>query len=224
MYQNKLKRAVKNALILGDSYSTFAGYIPSGYAAYYSSADSEKTDVRHVEETWWHILSKKANVNIILNNSWSGSTVGYTGYGNSDCSSTSSFIHRFDELYDNGFFEKNDIDTVFVFGGTNDSWANVELGEPFLDEWKTSDLFRVLPAITYVIYNIRKTLPNVNVVFIINTDIKEQIGCAVKAASEKFDTSYVELKNISKNCGHPTIQGMKEIAEQVLEYINLNTP
>ena len=39
--------------VLGDSYSTFEGFIPKGYATWYSpTAPPETTDVNKVEQTW----------------------------------------------------------------------------------------------------------------------------------------------------------------------------
>lgn len=40
--------------VLGDSYSTFEGFIPKGYATWYSpTTPPETTDVNKVEQTWW---------------------------------------------------------------------------------------------------------------------------------------------------------------------------
>ena len=211
-------KEIKNVMIFGDSYSTFKGYIPEGYAVYYSSNERPETDVRHVEETWWHMLCKDMDLNLVLNNSWSGSTLGNTGYSG-DCSKSSSFIHRLDVLTAEGFFEKNDIDTVFIFGCTNDSWANAPLGEIKLEDQTEEDLFRVCPAIAYFIAKVKKTLVDANVIFIINTDLKPEIGEAVKAASEHNGTEYIELKYIDKRCGHPTVKGMKDICEQIEDYL-----
>ncbi len=94
----------KNILIFGDSYSTFEGYVPKGYAVYYSENERPETDVTKVEQTWWHQVVNEGNYNLVLNNSWSGSTIGYTGYNNSDCSKSSSFIYRFKKLAAEGFF------------------------------------------------------------------------------------------------------------------------
>ena len=113
---------LKNVLIFGDSYSTFEGYIPNGFAVYYSKTGSGETGIKNVEETWWYPLIKETDSRLLQNNSWSGSTICYTGY-NGDCSETSSFICRLNKLTDAGFFRENEINTVFVFGGTNDSWA-----------------------------------------------------------------------------------------------------
>lgn len=67
-----------NVLIFGDSYSTFLNYIPEGYAHYYG--DSSKSDLDSVEQTWWYQLITETHSNLVLNDSWSGSTVCNTGY------------------------------------------------------------------------------------------------------------------------------------------------
>ena len=70
---------MENVLIYGDSYSTFKGYIAEGNIHYYP-----RLDLTRVEETWWHRLITEKGYNLIENNSWSGSTVGYTGFSTRD--------------------------------------------------------------------------------------------------------------------------------------------
>ena len=205
-------------MIFGDSYSTFAGYIPQGYAVYYSGADCDNTDVRKVEETWWHRVCTDLSLHLVRNDSWSGSTLCNTGY-NGDCSETNSFIYRLEKLEAENFFRENEIDTVFIFGCTNDSWANAPLGELRLQEHTKEELYAVCPAIGYFLRRLQEILPNANIIFLINTELKPQIGEAVKAASAYFGTAYVELSCIDKRCGHPTIQGMQDIAKQVEAFL-----
>ena len=197
---------MKNIIIFGDSYSTFKDHIPDGYITYYPLLD-----VNQVEEI------PKANCNLIQNNSWSGSTIGYTGYGNTDCSKSSSFIYRYKKLKEEGFFEKNSVDTIFVFGGTNDSWSDAPLGEMKFSDWEEKDLFNVLPAICYFAYLLKTDLPNVKTVFIINTDIKEEIQDAMEKAAHYYSLQSVRLKDIDKLDGHPTKKGMIDICEQLLK-------
>ena len=80
-----------NIVIFGDSYSTFENYVPEGYEVYYTEEGNPETDVTKVTQTWWYQVVTEGNMNLILNNSWSGSTICYTGYNNIDCSNTSSF-------------------------------------------------------------------------------------------------------------------------------------
>lgn len=209
-----------NVILFGDSYSTFKNYVPDGYAVYYSENERPETDVIKVEQTWWHQVVENAELNLILNNSWSGSTIGYTGYNNTDCSKSSSFIYRLKQLMENGFFAKNRIDTVFVFGGTNDSWSNAPLGDIKYSHWEEKDLFSVLPAVCYFLNLLKETLPQTKIYCLINTEIKPEIASCMKNACEKYHITPITFNSIDKKCGHPTIQGMKDIKDRVLNVLN----
>jgi hypothetical protein len=45
----------KKVSILGDSYSTFIGVIPSNYATFYPN---DRNDVKEIEQTWWSLYIK----------------------------------------------------------------------------------------------------------------------------------------------------------------------
>ena len=202
-----------NVLIIGDSYSTFGGYIPEGYAEYYPE---KETNVLNVEETWWHMLMCETESKLILNNSWSGSTVCYTAYEGVDCSETSSFIFRLEQLATNGFFEKNRIDTVFVFGGTNDSWADSPIGELKYADWEKKDLYSVLPAMCFLLYKLKLVLPNAQIVCVINTLLKDEITDGFKTACKHFGVKAVIPEDIEKINGHPTVKGMQDIKNSII--------
>ena len=204
-----------NVLILGDSYSTFRGFVPEGYAVYYSEKQRPETDVTKVEQTWWHQVMEKAGLNLVHNNSWSGSTIGYTGYEGKDCSQSSSFIYRLRQLIAEGFFEKNEINKVFLFGGTNDSWSDAPLGEETFSDWQEQALFCVLPAVGYICKLLKDTLPQAEIYCLLNTEIKEEIIACMEKACEKFGLIPVHFACIDKRSGHPTIQGMQDICEAV---------
>ena len=205
----------KNVIIFGDSYSTFEGYIPKTHKTWYSTTPKPETDVTKVEETWWYRLCEDKGYNLVKNDSYSGSTLCYTGYNGADCSGTTSFIWRLEIMEKQKFFEKNDIDIIFVFGCTNDSWANSPLGEFKLDGITKNDLYNVLPAIPYFIGELKRLAPDAEIVFIINTGLKSEIGEAVKKASAHYGTTYVELTSFEVRSGHPTVAGMASIYSQV---------
>ncbi|MBR6558248.1 MAG: hypothetical protein IKT70_04465 [Clostridia bacterium] len=210
----------KNAIIFGDSYSTFDGFIPEGYEVFYTPFEYYDTDVRNVSETWWHQVVTEADLNLVLNDSWSGSTICYTGYDNVDCSESSSFICRLKKLIAKGFFEENKIDTVFVFGGTNDSWSDDPLGEMKFDDFDKSELYSVLPGICYFLKLLRETLPDADIYCLINTEIKQEIASCLEKVSEKYGMTPVTFDTIDKTGDHPTIKGMKEIKDTVLKAMN----
>ena len=212
---------INNFMILGDSYSTHKDAIPENYAYYYCT-DGRGEDPRETKmlptETWWGRFVENG-ARLILNNSYSGSTIGYTGY-RGDCSTTTSFIFRYLTLRDNGFFAENKIDTLFVFGGTNDSWANAPLGCEMYSDWKKEDLYSVKPAICYLMSKMKEDLPDTRIVFIANCEIKAEIIECIKNAAERIGVECVELTGVDKNNGHPTILGMSQIYEQVVKKLS----
>ena len=212
---------MKNILIFGDSYSTYEGYIPDGYRTYYSAqgrTEGPAVTKMKVEETWWKQVVTLIGGKLLLNNSWSGSTIGYTGY-DGDCSKSSSFIYRFRKLKEENFFEKNVVDMVLVFGGTNDGWSEAPLGEMKLSEWEENDLYFVQPAICHFMSTLKKELPNAEIYFLINTELKLEIENCIKKAGVYYNVETIALKDIEKEYGHPNVAGMKTICKQVLSVI-----
>ena len=113
--------------VLGDSYSTFTGVIPEYYSTFYPN---DRNDVKEVEQTWWSLYIKAKGYTLEKNDSWGGTTICGTGYGRMD-SSRSNFISRVDSL--------GNPDIIFVFGGTNDAWANSPIGEYQYSDWTKED-------------------------------------------------------------------------------------
>lgn len=209
-----------NLLIFGDSYSTFAGCIPAGYAVYYSGHRDRGPDIDSADQSWWGMLINETGATLVRNDSWSGSTIGYTGYNGSDNSKSSSFIYRLEKLEAEGFFKENKIDTVLVFGGTNDSWSNAPLGEYAEEVADKKELYNVLPAIGCFFKKLRKTLPEAEIYGICNCDIKGEIVSAIKTACASVGGKEIELKAVDKLNGHPTPLGMVHIKDQVLAVVS----
>ena len=208
-----------NTIIFGDSYSTFENFVPEDYKVYYSESGRPETDVKKVEETWWYQVLEKANLKLVLNDSLSGSTIGYTGYNNTDCSKSSSFIYRLNNLIDSDFFNQNRIDTVFVFGGTNDSWSDAPLGNIKFDDFKNEDLYSVLPAICYFLKTLKSALPSAKIYCLVNTEIKTEIADCFERACNKYDITRITFDKIDKRSGHPTVKGMQDIKDGVLKVV-----
>ncbi len=202
-------------LILGDSYSTFEGYIPEGYDTWFGTERLAmgEIDVSKVEQTWWYpIFDGKENV-LLRNESYSGTTV--CNNVRPEHSIDASFINRFDKLVKDGFFEKTKVDTVLVFGGTNDSFTDCVIGEVQYDGFTSEDLMRVLPAFGYLAKRIAEAVPGARVCWLINTDLKEEIVEGTIQTATHFGQEYIRFSYIDKTTGHPNIKGMKEISDVV---------
>ena len=97
----------KTCSLLGDSITTFEGYIPADNRVYYPHGNS---DVSVVEDTWWKIFLRKSKLKLIANESYSGAKILEDG---STFPISSGFLSdtRLDLLSG---------DCILIFGGTND--------------------------------------------------------------------------------------------------------
>ncbi len=207
-----------NVVIFGDSYSTFLGRIPEGYACWYNLDPAKDTDVDAVEQTWWHLLFSATESNLLHNDSWSGSTVCHRGY-NGDDVIFNSFVTRFDKLAADGYFAENKVDTLIVFGGTNDNWAYSPVGDLQFENWTTEDLYNALPAFCYLLHRAKEVLPHARILWIINTEFRPEIQNGILDACAHYGVESIVLADIEKQSGHPNQAGMRQIYGQVKTYL-----
>ena len=205
-----------NTVILGDSYSTYEGYIPEGNSSWYKAGGSKQTDVTDASHTWWHQLMSASGSNLLLNDSWSGTTICNTGYNGEDVSDK-SFVARADALIEKGFFKENDVDTIFVFGGTNDTWANSPVGELKYSNWTEEDLYSSLPAFCYLIDILKKAEPDAKIICVLGTMLSKEIKQGYNDACMHYGVIPVRLNITDVYNSHPTIRGMTQIKNQILD-------
>jgi len=203
----------KAVSILGDSYSTFEGYITpdTNEPWYIRKIRRDNTDVSDVTQTWWWQYIKRNGYKLCVNNSYSGATISYTGYSGNDYSKR-SFVTR---MYNLGC-----PDMIFIFGGTNDSWAGSPVGEYQYDSLRVGQLYEFRPAMAYMLQEMTRLYPNVDIIFLINDGLKESIVSSIKTICDHYDVRYIELKDIDKMSGHPSQKGMMQICTQIEEALN----
>ena len=193
--------------IMGDSYSTFRGYIPRGYAVYYPT---QGNNVDSVSQTWWHILVKECGYQLEVNNSYSGSTICNTGYNNADYSDC-AFVSRMNEI--------GNPDILLIFGATNDNWANSPLGDYKYSNISKKDLYTFRPALSYLLGGLKELYPSTRIYFIVNTELKTEITGSITEICGHYNVPMITLHDIDKQNGHPSQAGMRAIADQVREII-----
>lgn len=196
--------------ILGDSYSTFEGFIPDNNEVWYYAKPQKRTDVTRVEQTWWWQVIKEGGYRLGVNESWSGATVCNTGYRDEDYTNR-SFVTRSTKL--------GTPDIILVCGGTNDSWAGVKMGQYQYKDWKRADLYYFRPAMAKMLDNLRLHYPNVPVYFILNSELKESVNESVTEICAHYGVPVIRLHDIDKQSSHPSVKGMRAMAEQVLKAI-----
>lgn len=210
---NSFTQSKKSVSILGDSYSTFEMFLqPDTNNVWYYTYPKHNTDVTSVKQTWWHQFIKENNYRLCINNSFSGATICNTGYNKEDYTHR-SFITRMDNL--------GCPDIIFIFGGTNDSWADAPIGEYKYEGWTKEDLYTFRPAMAYMLDFMIDYYPNIDIYFLLNSELKKEINESVRIICKHYNINCIELQNIDKKQGHPSIQGMKQINEQMKEFINL---
>lgn len=195
----------KKVSVLGDSYSTFVGIIPSNYSSFYPN---DRNDVTKIEQTWWSLYVNAKGYALEKNDSWGGTTICGTGYGGMN-SSYSNFISRVDSL--------GNPDIIFVFGGTNDAWANSPMGEYQYSDWTKDDCKYFRPALACLIDMLQKRYAQAEICFILNSELREPVNESMREVCKHYNVKLVELHDIEKQNGHPSINGMKSICDQLLE-------
>lgn len=204
--------------IFGDSYSTFEGWLtPDTNEPWYWKADSpqrdKNNDVTQVEQTWWWQVIDQMGWQLEMNNSYSGSTVGYYGYQNENYQPR-SFNTRVDNL--------GNPDIILSCCITNDSWTGEQVGNYKWANWTENDMWYFRPAMARLCSTIRQNYPMAKVYFILNTQLKEEHAESMRVICRHYGLPLIELHDIDKQDGHPSQQGMKAIAAQVIEFIKNN--
>ena len=212
---NDLKTDKTRITIFGDSYSTFEGYIPSTHEPWYAPEGSKfckapNNDVTKVEQTWWWQVIDRVGGQLEVNNSWSGSTVGYYGYQNENYQPR-SFNTRVAYL--------GDPDIILCCCGTNDSWTGEKVGEYKYANWTENDMWYFRPAMARLVSTIRTNYPNAELYIIVNSELKPEHTETMHAIARHYGVKSVQLHDIDKQDGHPSQAGMKAFAQQVIEVL-----
>lgn len=211
--QNTRTRVAKPTVsILGDSYSTFEGFIPDGNEVWYFTKPQKGSDVTDVSQTWWWQVIKEGGFKLEVNESWSGATICNTGYRDEDYTNR-SFVTRSTRL--------GSPDIILICGGTNDSWCGAKMGEYQYKDWRRADLYYFRPAMAKMLDNIQKRYPTAEVYFILNSELKPAVNESVETICNHYGVPLIKLHDIDKKSSHPSIAGMKAFAEQVLKVLGV---
>lgn len=198
--------------IFGDSYSTFEGYLTpdTNEVWYFPEARQQKgNDVNRVEQTWWWQVKERMGWKLERVNAYSGSTVCFTGYRKEDYTPR-SFLTRLPYL--------GEPDIILICAGTNDSWCGAPVGEYQYGNWTRQDLFSFRPAMAKLCHDLKAQYPQAELLFILNSELKESINESVRTICKHYGIELLELHDIDKQRGHPSVAGMKAMAKQVVQF------
>ncbi|MFS2415725.1 SGNH/GDSL hydrolase family protein, partial [Phocaeicola dorei] len=81
-------------------------------------------------------------------------------------------------------------------------------------------LYSFRPAMAYMLDTMIDYYPNVEIYFLLNDGLGEEISESVRTICKHYQIDCIELKGLDKMSGHPSVKGMKQISEQVKAYMN----
>ena len=204
--------------VLGDSYSTFKGYVDPETNDLWECYDS--IGVTDVSQMWWHQVATETNWVMDVNNSFSGSLIcnmnvaGYFG--------PYSFIHRMDHL--------GDPDVIFIFGGTNDVWDEAPLGDYVYADWTEEQLCTIRPATAYMLDWLKQRHPKARIYFMIDLDLcpggipdetREAFIESMHAITSHYGVVCIDLHYVHKTSWHPNARGHASIARQLIDLLRV---
>ena len=203
--------------ILGDSYSTFGGYVPEGYAVYYDVDSGENRGfVNDVNKTWWKQVVDKTGSNLVINSSYSGSMVCNFDPVKFEDRSSYSFITRMQA----DLSCEVSLDTILIFGCTNDLWRKATRSELKYEGHTKQDLNCLYPAKGFMLNYLRSNHSNARIIFITNPFFDEELTSTVQTACDRYNVEHLHLAEFERVEGHPTEKGMSQIANQVIEFVS----
>ncbi len=230
----------KKISILGDSISTFTGYIPvaDGVNLEHASFYPERGAIKDVNETWWMQVITELGGSLGINDSWSGSRVLNTqeeNSGNLGPDAAMASMTRIRNLGSNGT-----PDIILFFGGTNDIAFGSPLGSfdpataPAEADLTANKWDTYAEAYTAAILRIQHLYPDAQVFAIEPTEntyyydlaTLNRYGAVMEAICDHYGVTYVDLVEggfttaMLADATHPNASGMDKITEIVVDAIN----
>lgn len=215
--------------VLGDSISTLFGYSTPEDAVYYSASRRYETGVCYLRDTWWGRVIEALGGRLLINNSFSGSTV--CRYSESEYDSYACSDGRTSALSEGGCAP----DVIMIFMGINDRGCGAMVYP--LCKGGESDLSVFSSAYDTMLGKVRKNYPSAEVWCLTlplglcdgyppSDDARRSTEeysaviseCALKHGCRLIDICAMKPYD-SADGVHPSSDGMKAIADAVLSNI-----
>ena len=216
--------------ILGDSISTFDGYIPTANRPRYPT-----TYLTDVDDTYWKKLIDFAGLTLGVNESWAGSRVSWDG--TTESADIGADKHMASTTRINNLGGNGTPDIILFFGGTNDIAANVTLGTFDGSDLTTQAVDTFSDAYSTALIRLQTAYPNAKIFVLTplyvasyynNVELAEYVD-QIKIICDFFGVNFVDLRkcmitifNDDINLGdgiHPNISGMDLIFKYLVDTI-----
>lgn len=208
--------------ILGDSISTYKGYIPNGFVHFPYYASSDDGGMITLEQTWWRITQQTLGCRLGINNSYSGTCVmneyGYT----TSAENISRLQHstRFDNLLP---------DIMIIYMGNNDALVQNLNTANFEKSYRNmlNNLYTLYPNIqlflgtlSYEKYFVGKDYYEEHVLVTAEVNrIIQSLASEYNLPIIDFATAYSDSSYLFDTI-HPNVLGMKALANVAIDAIS----
>ncbi|MED1299812.1 hypothetical protein BK704_02250 [[Bacillus thuringiensis] serovar konkukian] len=219
-------RKTNTASIIGDSISTYEGYIPEGNVPNGNYSEARRPPYR----CWWYGLTHNL-FNLVVNESWGGRRV--TKTRNDDNASWA--LHRVASLEKDGIKP----DVVFVELGMNDLLGNIEIGN-YNGVIDPNDDVTFANCYARLIDGIQTAYPDTRIYCLTIPFAKQKTykdhkkyNDAIRMIAEQYYCTVIDVTNLGVNHSnhtkytfdgvHPNEAGMNLIAGRVYNTVRENT-
>lgn len=195
----------KKIAIIGDSISTFYGYIPEGYSYFYPYPTADLYDYN---QTWWMQVINNLGGGLFVNNSYSGSCVSTGTSGTNTDSRLSSTI-----------INKECPDVIIIYMGSNDCASKFVGIRDFRNEYKV------------MLDKLQKLCPNSEIILctlaiskLYTVENQIEYNEVIRNYANNYNLKLIDLEktdisNDLVDSAHPNRNGHNIFAKKVMELI-----
>jgi len=226
--------------ILGDSISTFAGYIPTadGFNLEHLPRYPQDDLLTDVNETWWMQVITRLGGKLGINDSWRGATVSGAApvtSGSTGANAAMANLTRIRNLGSNGT-----PDLILFYGGTNDLAHVAKVGTfdpaaaPDTADLTTASWDNLADGYVHTLLRLRHFYPEAQILCLLPTytgsyytDTKlAQANTVLAAICEHYGVACTDLRHCELTTAdlpdgiHPDANGMDHITAAVLEALS----
>lgn len=140
--------------IIGDSISTYAGFVPEGHAVFYDYSMQQKNGMDSVYDTWWAKVNQALHAYLCVNNSYSGSKVTGDVFPAASSDTRTSMLHT----------ATCSPDLILIYIGFNDFGNGVPIKADRIQNWFRKDPACFRDAYSMMLSKIKRNYPNAKIV------------------------------------------------------------
>lgn len=209
----------KTFSFLGDSLTSFAGYIPTGFQSFFPAASAKgdtSNNVNDVNQMWFMQLLSAVGGKLFVNNSYGGTCC----YGGSEPTNSDS---RLSHLVVNNQYA----DYTVVYMGNNDCAGNVNYPESY-NATTFENAYRTQ------LEKIKALCPNTKIIVctmaqskLFVQETRDQYNEIIRSLANEFDCQIIELEDVDLrepindvplivDSGHPSMLGMQLLTKQII--------